>query len=569
MKKQKGVVLMVALVIMGILLVVTGAYFSSNITEKKAVDVQKALTQALNLAEAGANQGISELRKRIRIDLKNRVQNITQESVFRNYVTANDSLGLLRDFANFTIQGDCANFTIQGSAEDLGANFKGNYSATVIVKANGSPVEPREDRFVFPYQYTLESKGNITNISPTIEKNIRLLKGYFNVTVQRDNYARYALFTNHQRTPSGTIVWFTENTKFTGPLHTNERFSFANNPSGSFSDEVTQHLTTARFYNQGWYRLLDADSNPPYDVPIFNKGFQRGVDLINLPSSVTQQDLKNQAVGGQNDGPWASGIYLPNTGGSLVGGIYIKGDASLLTMGVDANNRPVYTITRGTNTKRITIDYTANQTIVEDVSGSGGTPPGTYNGIPDGLSNEGIIIYGNGRIYNLSGTVQEDTNLIVSSDSDIVINNHIIYQRYTPDNPETGENELSAEGYNNLLGILTWNGNVRIGTSAPDDLNIHAIVMAAGRDGIFTVDNYNVGSPRGVVTLLGGAITDFYGPFGTFSGTQPLTGYGRNFVYDRRVLEGFVPPYFPYLGYFTSSDDGRLDKRLTWQDKGG
>ncbi|MCM8791572.1 MAG: DUF4900 domain-containing protein, partial [Candidatus Omnitrophica bacterium] len=565
MKRKEGVILVTSLVIMGILLLLAGVYFSANLTEKSSSETYKYVLQALNLAEAGANQGVSELRKRIRIDLRNNISNITNPSVIRNYVTANNSLGFLRDFANFTLQNNNATFALNGSAEALGSDINGVYNATVIIKVGGSPSEVREEVFVFSYHYMVEARGGITNITPSIEKTVRLLNGSFNVTVMRDNYARYALFTNHQRTPAGTIVWFTENTRFTGPVHTNERFSFANNPSGSFSDRVTQHLTTARFYNNGWYRLLDAESNPPYDVPVFQKGFERGAELINLPSSVTQQDLKTQATGNQNDAPWPQGIYLPNSNGNLVGGIYIKGDAGMLTMGVDENNRPVYTITRGTNTKNITIDYAAKQTIVTDVTGSGGTSAGTYNGIPDGIGNEGIIIYGNGRIYNLSGTVQQDTKLIVSSDSDIVINNHIMYQQYTPDNPQTPENELSAEGYINLLGILTWNGNVRISTSAPNDLNIHAVVMAAGRNGIFTVDNYNQGSPRGVVTLLGGMITDFYGPFGTFSGSTPLTGYGRNFVYDRRMLEGFIPPYFPYIGNFISYDDG-LDKRLIWQE---
>jgi hypothetical protein len=308
--------------------------------------------------------------------------------------------------------------------------------------------------------------------------------------------------------------------------------------------------------------LLNADSNPPYDVPNFQKGFSRGEEEINLPSSVTQQDLIRQVTGGRSPGSFPmNGIYLPNQNGNLDGGIYIRGDVSNLTMGVE-NNLPVYIITQGTNTKKITIDYTNNQTIVSNISGSGGTPPGIYNGIPDGITNEGIIIYGNGKIYNFSGTVQSDTKITVSSDSDIVINNHIVYQSYDSGPPP------NALGYTNLLGILTWNGNVRIGITAPNDLNIHGVVMAVGRRGIFTVDNWEVPPPKGTVTLLGGVITDFYGPFGTFRGDRQLSGYGRNFVYDSRMLQGLIPPYFPYMINFTSFDDGGLDRRLVWQDKG-
>lgn len=239
------------------------------------------------------------------------------------------------------------------------------------------------------------------------------------------------------------------------------------------------------------------------------------------------------------------------------------------------NNQPVYTITRGTNTKKITVDYTNSQTIVANISGSGGTAPGTYQGIPNGINNQGIIIYGNGGISNFSGTVQSHTTVTVSSNSDIVINNHLMYQDYTPDNPDTPESELSAADTENLLGILTWNGNVRIGTSAPPNLNIHGVVMVAGRNGVFTVDNYQAGSPRGVVTLLGGVITDFYGAFGTFIGSQPVSGYGRNFVYDGRMLEGMSPPDFPTtLSFDAAVSDADMDgvddlgDKLIWQDRG-
>jgi hypothetical protein len=117
-----------------------------------------------------------------------------------------------------------------------------------------------------------------------------------------------------------------------------------------------------------------------------------------------------------------------------------------------------------------------------------------------------------------------------------------------------------------MLGIIAWAGDVRIGTSAPNNVEIHGIIMAP--HGEFTVDNYDSGASRGTATLLGGVITDFYGAFGQFSGTTPLHGYGRNFVYDPRVLNGKTPPYFPYLSGFTAQDDLHLDDKLIWEGEG-
>ena len=120
----------------------------------------------------------------------------------------------------------------------------------------------------------------------------------------------------------------------------------------------------------------------------------------------------------------------------------------------------------------------------------------------------------------------------------------------------------SAEGTNNVLGVLSWNGNVRITSAAPNDITIDATVMAP--NGQFTVDNYSSGSPRGTATLLGGVIENTYGPFGTFSQNQQTTGYGRNFVYDTRMGRGMAPPFFPTIGNVISSVAG-VNDRPNWQ----
>lgn len=560
MKNKRGIILVVSLMIMSVLLVLTGTYFSSLLTERRSADAEKFILQALELAEAGGSHAQSELRERIRTDFKAKIATVTNAATIRNYVTNNDSLGFLRNYAyaagdsQFVISGNQARLVI--SALDLTTAIQGSYAANIIIEADGNSSNPSGETFIFPYKYSIESQGQITAVSPNIVKNIELLQGSFSLTVRRDTFAKYALFTSHHSTPSGTTVWFTEKTNFTGPVSTNDRLSFANNPSAHFTEEVTQHETKARFYNHGWTVLMAADHNSTIDVPIYDAGFQRGYGLINLPSAVTQTDLKRQALGGPSE-PGSNGIYIPNDGTNVTGGIYIRGnqgqsaDNATVSLSGDANG-PIYTITQSAATKTVTVDYTLNQTRVQT-----GAATQVYQGIPDGIDNEGVIIYANDDIKSLSGTVQKDSSVTVSGERDIIITNNIQYEQYT-------SSPLSAEGYTNLLGILSWGGDVRIGTTAPNNLNIHGVVMAP--HGVFSVDNYSVGSPRGTATLLGGAITDFYGAFGTFSGSTQVSGYGRNFVYDPRMLEGMAPPYFPYLANFTSFDNGGLDNRLIWKD---
>lgn len=561
MRKRKGVVLLVTLMVMSILLVLTGSYFVATMTEKRSTDAEGYFVQSLEFAEAGLAHARSELRERIETDLKIKATAITSSTEVLPYYTNNASLSFLRDYAYATGE---PQFTLDGSQAylhvttlDLNATYSGFYNATINVTQNGAPAHPGNDSYIFYYAYSVESRGLVTENAPGVERKLKLIQGFFNVTIQKDNFAKFALFTSHHGSPSGDTVWFTADTSFSGPIHTNTRFSFANNPSSVFSSDVSQSQNSARFYNQGSPLLMDASSNPPYDVPVFNKTFTRGTNLINLPSAVSQQDLKDQALGTMGN-PGPSGIYIPSSGGTLTGGVYVKGNQGLpgdnayITMSTSANG-PVYTITQSGATTTVTVDYAANQTTVQDASGNA-----TYAGLPDGLSDEGLIIYVDDDIESISGTVNKDTKVTVAAERDIIVTNHILYEQYTP-------SPLSAEGFDNVMGIISWGGNVRVGTSAPNNLSIHSVVMAP--TGVLTVDNYNAGAPRGIVTLLGGMITQFYGPFGTFSGSEQTSGYGRSFVYDSRMMKGVVPPYFPYMGVFTSYEEGLYDP-MVWQDTG-
>jgi len=108
---------------------------------------------------------------------------------------------------------------------------------------------------------------------------------------------------------------------------------------------------------------------------------------------------------------------------------------------------------------------------------------------------------------------------------------------------------------------------VKIGTSAPANVQVHGTVLAMS--GVFEVENYNdtgVG-PRGTATLLGGVIQNNYGAFGLFNGStgQQVSGYGRNFVYDQRMQQGYAPPYFPSLSTFIAFTNDIADKTV-WRE---
>ncbi len=559
--QNRGAALIIVLFVMTVLLALGNIFVARTINERNMTNREREAAKAYYAAHGGTQAGLDGLDNLINNFLNNTIASSNPSSVISfttNYVNANDGIGWLvysvRDLSNnpvLTQNGNQAEYTVNSTA--IGDN---TYQYKIVIMEKTNPLTITPDVWEFPYNYRIEATGTTGTTSNKI-----LLSGDFAVRVQRDNFAKFSLFTNAQTTQAGANVWFTDKTHFAGPVHTNNRFNFALNPSGTFDDLITQNDQYAKFYNGGSAVNLDADYNGTLDVPVFNSTFERDAGTITLSSSSQQSDMEAQAKGGQTFS--SNGIYVPNSGGNLTGGIYVRGDGTV-NMSVDGNNNPVYTVTQGGATKTITVNRSANTTTVA------GSTTDTYNGIPDGIDDVGTLIYTTGSITSLGGTVQEDTQMTVASAGDMLITNNITYQDYTAGSgtPGTvGYVPPTADGSTNLLGLVSWAGNVRIGTSAPNDITIHSTILA--RQGVFQVDNYSSGSPRGTATLLGGIISDDYGAFGTFNGStgQQVSGYGRNFVYDERMETGSAPPYFPSLNTFVAFSNDIADK-LVWQEGG-
>lgn len=562
---EKGMALVIVLMVVMVFAILGSAFIARTVNEKNTAEREKLLNQAFYVAEAGGDAGLAKLDELINTYLLNTVNGTSPNVVSTKastYVSTSNSLGFLIEYvqlagaAQLTLSGTQALFN--GASTALGA---GAYVYNISIQKKGNPVAITSDMWDFPYYYQVNATSTVQNLNRKVSLN-----GDFTVRVQKDNFAKFALFTDHHTMPNLTTVWFTSRTNFAGPLHTNERYSFAFNPSGVFNGAVAQQLATTRFYNNGFPLLADASANGARDVPTFNSTFTRSAPAVVLASSVVQTDLANQASG--NTTIAATGIYVPTTSGNMIGGIYIKGNPTI-AMAVDASGNARYTVDMSTfSTRTITVERALNRTGVK--IGSGATT--YYNGFPDGVDNLGTIIYVDGTVNGLSGTVQKDTQMTISANSSINITNNIKYAEFTPAvgiPGAAGYVPPTAENKTNLLGLVSWNGDINITSAAPNDIEVHAIAMA--RNGILQVnayDNTTVGS-RGTATLLGGVITQFYGAFGMFDSTtgNAISGYGRNFVYDSRTLLGAAPPYFPSMSTFIAFTNDLTDK-VSYQEGG-
>ena len=400
----------------------------------------------------------------------------------------------------------------------------------------------------FDYMFTAQSTGSL---STTGKRSVQST-GVLRLSANRGSFSDFLVLTHQFTMANSGTVWFTSSDVLDGRVHTNDGFKFAFRPA--FQDRVTQGGATATFYNNGGTPVVvDANNNGSIDMPAFYGGYFRGQPTIALPANANDQQCValgltpsggvaptssqiNQALTGSPTGSPVNKGYVVNNGTAVTGGLYVPGTAARVKVSADTADRIQYwQISVGANHVSIEIDPANNRTRVWNKMGMGGSPDYQYTGVPNG------VLFASGGIDNLtgpdrdlSGSVDPALTLnqkwLVASNGDVVINGDLTCQSF----------DLGT----NVLGIWSAGGAVRIGSSAPDNVDVDAFVMACGAtNGEFRVDGHNSGSPRGAMTLRGGIVARFYGAFYTWDvNGNPVTGYTRNFHFDRR---GIIPPWYP------------------------
>ena len=320
--------------------------------------------------------------------------------------------------------------------------------------------------------------------------------------------------------------------------------------------------------------------------------FTRGVAVVTVPPNSYNQraitigrDPGDLAPNGWSAGQWKlairqvipeladntsnipNGIYVPVTdsngngisdpGEPLAGGVYVEGDLTSLTLGISGGGSlAAYAFVQGSEMVTVTVDR-ASQTTTVTSSAWPAPQTRTFRGVPKGWqsvpgSENAMMIYVQGDVgtasgsSGLSGTLEEKEQTTLVAAGRINISGHIRYED-PPDVSDAFDNPL------NVLGLYSARSDIRITTVAPNDLVLHAVLMAGqpgssdGHNSSAFVQDYNAGPPRGSVHMIGGIIEEYYGAFGTFTPSTgaPQTGYGRDFFFDRRLARGIEPPYFP------------------------
>ncbi|WP_189068850.1 DUF4900 domain-containing protein [Deinococcus radiotolerans] len=384
--------------------------------------------------------------------------------------------------------------------------------------------------------------------------------------------------------------YFGTGSTFDGPVHFNRNLALAGTPVFQYGLTVASPTTYMWDCQAKAWAVTAAQTTDCTKPDYGGYGQQHVTDTVDLPKNAFSQGraalggdpqktgaLTNSeiclATGQKSNCTPATGVYVPSSGSTVTGGIFIQGDAKDVQLSVEGTNQ-VYTIVDAAGvTTVIKVNATANTTTIKKGNGQ----PSVLQGVPNGQ------LYANGSIQSLRGparrgqlanpapstpdstvvppAIAEQTQLNVASSGDIRIQGDLTYEKNPNQNPDA----------KNVLGIISGQGQVLVGQGAPNDVYVMGSILA-GADGkglkVEGIDNgaANYGY-RGKVHLLGSLAeaTDQLRGVGSVTGAL-VKGYDDDFKYDKRFLNGgVVPPYFPATTKFGVT--AFIPQQRTWEEQ--
>ena len=230
------------------------------------------------------------------------------------------------------------------------------------------------------------------------------------------------------------------------------------------------------------------------------------------------------------------------------GGFYVQGNASVtLTATTDTggNNTQTYSITQGGTTTKIVVDDATGTTTV-----SSGATSVTLQGVPTQLDpNTGApitqtdpsgnpvdptMVYVNGTITGLSGTVQNNTGVTITGTSNIDINGNLTYAQEPVSVPS---DTLSSTTNAGVIGVYTATGNIVLSSPySNNNLEVDGSLAAIGGSCASNSCGFTVSGSINTFNNVGGQIQT-----NIFSANMSA----ENTYYDGRFANNFGPPWFP------------------------
>ena len=331
------------------------------------------------------------------------------------------------------------------------------------------------------------------------------------------SFADFLYFTSEERLhPGGQPVWFVTPDRIDGVVHTNDQINIFGDPTfvghvrsayGGPDDRHPHHTPSFQYYNGHAHNHLESaePSNPPYDEPTFEDGYELGTPEVELPRDAIN-DFRDAA---------------------REGGIYARGAQQVILGRLDRRGRPMHGyVSYRKNSRKPWTDVQIS----------------TTNG----------IMFVNGHVELLGGKL--DGRLTIVTNASMTIQNDVRYRDSDANGPKPYCDDM--------LGLVC-SSHIRVANNPANrhDCVIHAHMISINNS--FEAAQYSWGRPRGTLTVYGGICQKSRGAVGTgyLWGDRLVvrSGYTKDYHYDRRLAFGAPPGYELFLL------TGRY-RRLAWRE---
>ena len=153
-----------------------------------------------------------------------------------------------------------------------------------------------------------------------------------------------------------------------------------------------------------------------------------------------------------------------------------------------------------------------------------------------------------GYVMMNGGTL--DGQMTIFAENDIYIRDHLYYSNDPSDDHLPPAEQAQPGESDDKLGLISKD-DVWISSAAPDNLNVHAGIMATGaispfNDGKFGVLNYNSRPVSGDLMVYGSIVQQVRGAVGTSGAYGMVSGFTKDYWWDNRFGKS-APPHYPPL----------------------
>ncbi len=344
---------------------------------------------------------------------------------------------------------------------------------------------------------------------------------------------------NSRNSNCAHIYWSTGDT-LVGDAHTNDSPYMANSPvfNGRFTTGCPAQDAIDPCYNrQLWIPLSGNTPTPNLQQPMSSVG------IIRMPTTNTQLLRDADPAQGGNGcvyyGP--TRIVLRSNGTMFVNSPNTPTSGALSNVCGTGDNRPlppngviyIRNIPAGSmfttaQSSRCSRPWVTTPSSVPRQSNSGGRD------YP--LSNDTTAYQCTNGDAFIEGTLSGQ--LTVGTENELILTGSVRYQGGYTGTDVLG---LVAQNFVRIYRPVNSSNSLLVSNPAMRNLTIDAAVLTVSRS--FAVQNFRATPATGTLAIRGSLIQNFRGPVGTFSGQSIVSGYAKDYQYDRR-LRYLSPPKF-------------------------